>query len=104
MILCPPICLLSPRMMTQAMTRPTQYPSEEDIHDSAAEVWALISLSEYDEVRMPQAVYELHCRLNEDEFLYLAVWERLEAPLRRQFKDWLRVYLQCDEYRGWKWK
>jgi hypothetical protein len=74
-------------------------PSEEDINDYIAEIWWLLELSGYDELEMPVAIWEEHCRINSDQFMYLAVWERLDSKTRRQFKDWIRLYLGLDEYR-----
>ena len=77
------------------------FPSEEEISDCLAELWALLYLSEYDEREMPPAVFALHTRLNDDQELYLEVWGRLDSKTRASWKGWLDDYRrQGRESRG----
>lgn len=70
-------------------------PSEEDIHDF---VFLILETLEADqsETDLCTQLRQIHARLNADQDLYLAVWEKLDAGPRREFK-FLVELRECGE-------
>lgn len=60
-------------------------PTDEQIHEAIAEM-LLAFEGTYDEI------WTLHCRLLEDQELYLQAWSLLDAPFRRHWTAYLDDY------------
>ena len=62
-------------------------PTEEEIHDCLADMWDALYGGDLDESERAKCVYECHLGICEE--LYLAVWERLDAPFRSAWKAYV---------------
>ena len=62
-------------------------PSDEELHECIAQMLLAMEGSYQD-------IWECHCYLVAEEALYLAVWEKLDAPFRARWKSYL------DDLRG----
>jgi hypothetical protein len=67
--------------------------SDEEIYEWCAAMYLAVDES-YDQV------YLVHSYLVRDEALYLAVWERLEAPFRRFWKSCLEDWKKMNTENG----
>lgn len=65
-------------------------PSEEDICDCCAAMFDALNGGDLDEQQRAAIVYTVHTGIG--EFLYLAVWERLDAPFRAAWKANIDAY------------
>lgn len=61
--------------------------SEQDLSDFLAAIHQTLYIEDFTEEQCSAAIYDLHCSLAQDEALYLRLWELLDAPTRRHFKD-----------------
>ena len=64
-------------------------PSEEAIHEAIAHMLLAMEGTYQD-------IYLLHCTLLADQDLYLAVWEKLDAPFRRHWVAYLDDYRRAN--------
>jgi poly-beta-hydroxyalkanoate depolymerase len=71
--------------MTKIMIPPC--PSEEEVHDCIASMYLALMEGDLEESDRANTVYACHLDLTEE--LYLAVWEKLDAPFRRAWKAYV---------------
>jgi hypothetical protein len=77
----------------ESLSSTTTSHSEEEIYDCTAQMWIALYEGDLSEEEKAKAVYEVHEMLlrEHDERLYLAVWERLDAPFRSAWKQYSRL-------------